>query len=98
MQKSMHPSLWALWKVEAKITHSLSRSKVLAASGREHRPLYSQPLAPATPSSLGLYKPAGACEGAPLSFVPFCRLLGLTQSKAKSLKEEQLLENPAAPR
>jgi len=32
------------------------------------------------------------------SFVPFCRLLGLTHSKAKSLKEEQLSENPAAPK
>ena len=43
MQKTMRPSLWALWKVGAEITHSLSRSKLLAALEGEHRPLYSQP-------------------------------------------------------
>lgn len=82
----MHPSLWALWKVEAEITHSLSRSKLLAASGREHRPLYSQPLAPATPSSLGSYKLTGVREGAPLSFVPAAARLGSRSQKQNPWK------------
>lgn len=79
----MHPSLWALWKIGAKITPSLSRSALLAAAGLEHRPLYSQPLAPAPSSSLA-HVTWPVSPGLHLFLLSqFCKLLGLAQSKAK---------------
>lgn len=82
MQKTnpVPPGLWALWKVEAKITRPLSRSKLLAAPGREHRALYSGPCGTIVPRLLR----AGPCpRGCTSCFCPILQAARAHAVKAK---------------